>query len=83
MGFADHDYEGVEFVVVLGERLRLVAFQCFDREGLNLGVFCLFRQKLMPGDDAAEIFVDDHGWMAEGVEQDGVGGFGADSGERE
>ena len=58
-------------------------FEGLDGESLNFGIFRLTGQQTMAGDDATEIFVDDHCGMAEGVEEDGVGGFGADAGERE
>ena len=37
----------------------------------------------MTGGDAAQVLVDDHGGSVERVEQDGVGGFGTDTGEGE
>lgn len=85
VAFADFDDEGVEFVVVAGEgRGRFRRLAGLRRKGLlgkrlEVGVLCVFRKQAMAGDDAAEVFVDDHGRGVEGVEQDGIGGFGSDA----
>jgi len=79
VGFADHDDEGVEFVVVLSSGFGWFVVERVNREGLDFVVLCFFGQELVAGCYSAKVFVNDHGGVVEGVEEDGVGGFGADS----
>ena len=85
--FAGFDDQGVELVVVAGESVGrfVVAFrgESLLGEGLDLGVFCVVGGEAVANGDAAEVFVDHHGGDAQGVEENGIGGFGANTGEIE
>jgi hypothetical protein len=87
VGFADLDDERVKFVVVAGEGgtvfMGALGRKGLLGEGLDVGVFGFFRCEAVADYDAAQIFVDDHGGRIEGVEQDGIGGFGTDAGKGE
>ena len=76
--FADVDDEGVEFV----EQLMIggeIAFE--ERAEALVGIFR--RSEGVAFKKAASVGVDDENGMAAGVEKDGVGGFGADTVDRE
>lgn len=85
--FAGFDDQGVELVVVAGESVGrfVVAFrgESLLGEGLDLGVFCVVGGEAVANGDATEVFVDNHGGDTQGVEENGIGGFGANAGEVE
>lgn len=85
--FADEDDERMEFVAVASKVFRVAGGSIRSKgllgQGLNFGVFCVLRRKTVADDDAAQILIDHHDGGAEGVEEDGVGGFGADAEEGE
>jgi hypothetical protein len=87
MHLADVDDERMEFVVMAGEVLGAFgpAFrgESLFGERLNFSIFCVIRDKGVTNGNAAQVFIDDHGRGVEGVEENGVGGFGADTGESE
>jgi len=88
MGFADGDCEGVKFVEELGMDCRRVRGEGFSRE-IGHGVVSLAivtgsgSLQVVAFDDAAKVLVCDGDWMAESVEENGVGCFGTDAGKSE
>lgn len=81
------DDERVEFVVMTGKVFGLPegAFrgEGLVGEGLNVDILCVIRDEGVTDGDAAQVFIDDHGWDIEGVEENRIGGFGTDAGEGE
>jgi hypothetical protein len=82
MLFADPHELGVEVLPVVdeaGSRVVPVGFA----EVLEGGVVGVGIAPAVTGEDAAGVGVDDEPWMAAGVEEHGVGGFGSDAGDGE
>ncbi len=87
--FADVDDERVKFVVMAGQLGGVFGWATGRRgegligEGLDFGVLCFFGNERVTRNDAAQVFIDDHRGRVEGIQEDGVGCFGTDAGERQ
>ncbi len=81
MVFAHGDHQGVEFVVERQAKFRRVVGKCVIHQSLHLAIFPIAAGKAVAVGDTAQIFIHDRNRMKQRVEQNGVGGFLAHSGQ--
>ncbi len=83
MTFADFDNQRVQFIGVASCFFAGCARNRAIPQGLQFRIARIGWEKLMACDHTAEVFVHDKHGMSERIEENGIGSFRADAGQRQ